>query len=416
MVRNLDALAAQRKLTASRMPLAFLTLRRNTAWWRSGRSVAPRGRVTFARDPAIFQWYPGQGLQHHALAGFGRVNALAVRCHQQPGRCRPRALRKTMDRLVELSSRRDGGFAWEGLFSFGGARPPWVSAMTQGTAVQALARAASVLRDGDYQHVALGALRPFELAPPAGVAVPRTGGATHYAMYSSHPSLEILNGHLQAVIGLHDLWRATRDRRARRLYERGERFAAAAAGRYDTGAWSLYSSGGGESTLSYHRLVTNFLAGMCGRTDRGAYCAPARRFARYQREPPQIALRVERSPRRGSRAPVRFALSKQADVTLTVWSRSRGIVLRRRGQFDRGSHAFAFAPDRRGRLVVTLRAHGLSGPTGRARTTLLVRPKRRRPAPRREAPRGEAPGRQAPPHRTPPAAAGVLRPLAGVGP
>ena len=45
-----------------------------------------------------------------------------------------------MDTLVRLSSWRSGFRAWEYDFSYAGSQPLWVSAMTQATAAQALAR------------------------------------------------------------------------------------------------------------------------------------------------------------------------------------------------------------------------------------------------------------------------------------
>ena len=38
---------------------------------------------------------------------------------------------------------------------------------------------------------------------------------------------------------------------------------AAEARALDTGAWSLYSEHGAESTLSYHELTASFLGGLC---------------------------------------------------------------------------------------------------------------------------------------------------------
>ena len=92
-----------------------------------------------------------------------------------------------------------------------------------------------------------------------------------------------------------------RDRRPPRAaaVPTGDRAARREIPRYDTGAWSLYASGGAESDLGYHRLVRDFLQSLCERTKAGAYCgrgeevrplparAHARRLRRRRRRPPR---------------------------------------------------------------------------------------------------------------------------------
>ena len=70
-----------------------------------------------------------------------------------------------------LAAERAGGVAWEYYFNFGGGRPPWVSGLAQGTAVQALARAATRLdREADVLPVAQRALADLRGADAAGRA------------------------------------------------------------------------------------------------------------------------------------------------------------------------------------------------------------------------------------------------------
>lgn len=374
VVGTLDGIAAAQRLTASRMPLAFLTLRRNIEVWANRRSLpAPGERLTFGRDPVVFQAFAGQGVQHHPLASFGRANALARPClHESRRRCRPRALGRMLDRLVTLSSRRGGAVAWEYFFAYGGGGPLWVSGMSQGTAVQALARGARVLRRARYLRTAESALATFERPPPEGVAVSAPGGR-HYLMYSFNPDLRILNGFLQSVIGLHDLARISGAARARRAYAAGEGAARVAVQGYDTGAWSLYASGGRESNESYHRLVHEFLIRLCARTRRQVYCGAERRFGRYLTEPPRIGLAVSPRTRARRTVPIDFTLSKIAHVAVRVTG-PRGTALRRTMTLARGRHQVSWVPDRRGAYRVRVDATGLSGPRGVARSTIRVKP------------------------------------------
>ena len=113
-------------------------------------------------------------------------------------------------------------------------------------------------------------------------------------MYSFAPDLRILNGELQTLIGLRDVARIAGSGRARRLFRRAEPMARRTVPGFDTGAWSLYSANGKESTLGYHRLVAGFLVGLCRRTATPTYCAAGRRFERYVREPPRVHVRTAR--------------------------------------------------------------------------------------------------------------------------
>jgi hypothetical protein len=242
--------------------------------------------------------------------------------------------------------------------------------------VQALARGRRAFEARRFGLEARRALGAFEQSPPAGVAV-RDGGGSHYLMYSFAPGLRILNGDLQAVSGLFDMARLTGSRRARRLYRSGERAARVAVKGFDTGAWSLYSAGGREASLGYHRLVNGFLGELCERTERTTYCNAARRFSRYEREPTRIALRGRTRTRLGRPAPIAFALSKRSRVLVEVRG-ARGLALRRVLELGRGRHAVGWTPRRRGRYDVRIAAQGPSGPRGtRARAVRVTLPARR---------------------------------------
>jgi hypothetical protein len=370
-------LASQRRLTAGRLEPVFLTLRRNRDFWTRAPLPVPAQRMEFGRDPVTFQYYAGRGLQIQPLASFGHANALAQPClkHTSRARCRPRALRRLLDRMLELGSTRGDFLAWEYEFGFGRGAPPWVSGMTQATAAQALARGRVVLHDKRYGVAARRALGAFEHPPPLGVAVGAPGGA-RYTMYSFDPALRILNGELQAVIGLRDTATLLGSGRAWGLYARGERVARRAVRGFDTGAWSLYSQNGRESTLGYHRLVDGFLLGLCRRTKTPVYCTTAQRFARYVREPPRIEVARVRGARARRASAIRFSLSKVSRVSVVVWGR-RGIELRRSLQLARGRHSLSWVPPVRGRHRLQIVATGPAGTRAVVKRTLRALPARR---------------------------------------
>jgi len=77
---GVDALAAQHRLTAGRFAPVFLLLRRNREFWTREAALPAAGhRTLFGRDPAVFQYYPGRGLQLQQLASWGRRQRTAAR-------------------------------------------------------------------------------------------------------------------------------------------------------------------------------------------------------------------------------------------------------------------------------------------------------------------------------------------------
>ena len=224
-----------------------------------------------------------------------------------------------LDELLALRVPRAGGVAWEYYFTFGGGRPPWVSGLAQGTGIQSIARVAQRTdREAEVLPIADQALGVFETATPAGVRV-ATANGPHYALYSFDPGLRVINGFMQALVGLYDLGRIGNDDRARALYADGERAARVELPTFDTGAWSLYSRGSveHESDLSYHQLLRAFLRSMCNRTDDPVYCDTELRFAQYELEPPQLSLVTTRL-RGGTDGKLRLRLSKISRVGLRV--------------------------------------------------------------------------------------------------
>jgi D-glucuronyl C5-epimerase C-terminus len=379
VLQTVNTLAAEHLLSPGRLRPAFLILHRNTEFWTHAPFPAAAQRTTFGRDPAVFQYYPGRGLQLQPLASWGKVNWLARECLTARSRARRQAacpvaqLRRTVDRLLELAAARHGFLAWEYYFSWGGGTPPWISGMTQGTAVSALARASRALDEPRWSRAAHRALGAFTTPPPVGV-----DGGDHFLLYSFAPTMRVFNGELQAVSGIGQLTALfPRDRLAGRLFRRGERTARSMIPASDTGAWSLYSYGGPESTLGYHQLIEGFFANMCTQTLRRVYCAAHDRFARYEREPTRIAIAPLRKLRARHVTAVRFSISKVSSVTVQVYGK-HGLELSRGLELPHGPHAIDWTPPARGRYRVRIAAQGPSGPLGvttRKLNVVLPKPK-----------------------------------------
>ena len=134
VVDNADAMADSGQLTPPRLNAVFATLEANATWWSEGSIPRSGARVSVDGSPVIWQYYPGQGIELQMLANFGKANALWAGNKKI-------ALRTLLDQLLPLAVDRGGFPAFEYYFKFGGGKPPWVSSIAQGTAVQALARA-----------------------------------------------------------------------------------------------------------------------------------------------------------------------------------------------------------------------------------------------------------------------------------
>ena len=159
----------------------------------------------------LLEYYPGEGLQIQPLGNFGKANAAWNTCKsRRDTTCT--TLRSLLDAMIALAADRGTFKAWEYYFDFEGGVPPWTSAMSQGTGIQALSRAYALTGATRYRDAAAAAVGAFETAPPTGVAVPATGG-THYLMYSYAPELFIFNGFLQSLVGLDDYREFTGDPR-----------------------------------------------------------------------------------------------------------------------------------------------------------------------------------------------------------
>lgn len=366
-LENAELIAASGQLTPSRLPAVFLTIARNRQWWTTGSLLANNQRVEFSGSEIVWQNYAGQGIHIQVLGTFGRANGLWQAKEDD-------ALRALLDEMLTLASDRGGVMAFEYLFRFGGGSPPWASGMAQATGVQALTRASERLGEPAYREAAMRALALFETPAPGGVRADGPSGP-HYLLYSFAPDLRVYNGFLQAVIGLSDAATITGDQRLKALAESGDAAARAEVAAVDTGAWSLYSTGtdaaaGRESTLHYHRLVTDFLENLCTRTAAAEYCAAAERFKGYEDVAP-IVRPLTKRVRAGKAVNLRFVLSKISRVRLQVVAADGDVIATRSGTAGYGKRFFTWTPRTAGDFELRASATDLAGNASEVRTIAL---------------------------------------------
>jgi D-glucuronyl C5-epimerase C-terminus len=388
VVENLHAVAAAGELTPSRLPALFLTLNNNRQWWTTGPLPYSGQEIEFSGSQLVWEYYPGQGLELQVLATFGRADGMYT-----AGPSEYSQMQQLLSQMIPLAVQRAGGIAWEYYFRFDGGSPPWVSAMAQGTGIEALTRASEAFgplagpgstgaqpgagsqpgpgsqpSSPTYIQIAHRALGIFTLRPPVGVQVAARAGA-RYLQYSFAPKADIINAFLQSLIGLYDYAHASGDSEAQRLFAAGDAQARAELRSFDTGAWSLYQPGV-EDTLSYHELVTGFLDELCTRTSAPVYCTTAQHFHAYMTTAPALQLVTTQTSAKAT-ASLRFQLSKYSRVGIVVM-RGQSTVFSTSAYFGYGVNDFQLPRLPAGTYTVRLAATDLPGNFNRITGTLRV--------------------------------------------
>ncbi len=429
VMSNVQAMAAGGYFIASRLPVIFLTLENNRHWWTTEPLLSSGTRVSFPGSKIVWEYYGGQGIEIQWLGTFGEGNGYFLSGHENAN------LRQLLGEVLPLATKRAGGIAWEYMFQFDGGRPPWTSGLSQGTALQVLARSWSRFKEPALLTAAQQAIGIFQTAPSTGVQV-KTPAGSEYAEYTYAPSDRILNGFIQAVIGIYDYTQITKDPLGLKLFEAGDAEARAETPHYDTGAWSMYDQFT-ESNLNYHELLTEFLQHLCERTRKGPpmsiapapapappptttstttttttpatttpttpsggtapsqnetravarraastpaptpiagdqiYCTTAQKFTTYEKTAPVISL-LTTTLKGGTRAGVQLSLSKVSTVRLTVRQGSR-TVWTNSAYVGRGKPKLLWStPAGGGTFNVTLSATDPAGNFATATGTIVV--------------------------------------------
>ncbi len=219
------------------------------------------------------------------------------------------------------------GLTWEYYFPYGGP-VPWTSGMVQAVAT----RAFSV--EGDFDtaakaYTALGPLlRHLEEGP--------------WVKLYSFSRVAVLNAQLQAIVSLSKYGDLTQDPDVLALRDQMLRAANALFSRFDTGAWSLYSLGGPESPLGYHRYDILLLRKLAVATGDPVWANRAQRFNSYRFRRPRVRVDLPHRPRSRS-ARIHIWISKISTVTVAV-GRGRTTLVLSRGSHSVGWDVSGLAP------------------------------------------------------------------------
>jgi hypothetical protein len=358
-------IAAAHHLSPTRLPALMATLAANQQWWSQGPLLSSGQRVEFDGSQLVWEYYPGQGIQLQVLGTFGKADGLYT-----SGPSGYPAMQQLLGEMIPLAARRGGGLAWEYYFHFDGGSPPWTSAMSQATGLEALSRAYQATKDASYLSVATSALPIFNVAPPVGVKVKTTAG-TRFLQYTFAPTTDIINAFLQTLIGLYDFAQVSGNPTAAALFAAGDAQAQAELPSFDTGAWSLYQPGV-EDTLDYHQLVTGFLQQLCARTQAAVYCTTAQHFQSYLTIPPALTQLTGKVRDKAAFA-LRFRLSKISHVGIVLTDASDKTIFATSASFGYGVRSFTVPRIKKpGTYGVVLTATDLAGNFARITGNLTV--------------------------------------------
>jgi D-glucuronyl C5-epimerase C-terminus len=363
VTESVHQLAVTKQLTPTRLAAVVATLNANKTWWTTGSLPAPDQRIEFSGSQLVWEYYPGQGLQLQVLGTFGRADGMYT-----AGSSQYPAMEQLLSQMIPLASRRGGGTTWEYYFTFDGGTPPWTSAMSQATGLEALSRAYLATKNPYYLKVAASAMVVFGKPPPVGVTVPTTLGL-RFLQYTFAPSLLIINADLQTLIGLYSYGQVSGNTTAQTLFAKGNAEAMAVLPSFNTGAWSLYSPGV-EDDLSYHELVTGFLSELCTLTAAPVYCTTAGQFTADLTTPPVLTDLTRTAQPRKAFA-LSFRLSKVSRVGIVV-TRGSSPVLSTSASFAYGVRTFSVPALKAGTYGVRLAATDLAGNFSRITGTLTV--------------------------------------------
>jgi len=345
-----DVAAQWRSYNRPRALTLFSMLDFNTEYLGTHGTVSS-GRDVQDEEGVVYRAFPNHGLQFHPLANFAKLNSyLGANRLDEAG--------LLAEALVARAVPKGDSLSWEYGFQFGSGKPPWTSGMAQAVAAQAFARAQAKLGDPVFATTARKAFRaiPGKLAR----ALPQGPWIRLY----SFSDLAVLNADLQALVSLEDYGTMMEDPAGINFAAQLRASAAALLPKFDTGAWSLYSLGGNESTLDYQRYVVSLLKRIGARNKDIFWTGWGDRFASYEDVAPELLPGAPSPPAYprpldGFRdyTAVSFTLSKISRVTIRVGSEQRTLLM------GRGKRTIEMFPGKvpAGTYPVSVRAVDLAG-------------------------------------------------------
>ncbi len=228
-------------------------IRQTLNWLSTGIRKLDRDKIIVYKIPytSSFDYYPVE----IALFALGNLEKFLDTGEE---RYREVFIRH-VDWLVKNISIKDDFGVWEHNFVlpyYKFDRVPWVHGMAQGVAISALVRAYQLTGNKKYLEVAKLAYGAFERdIDEGGVRYVDSRGDIWIEEYAILPPPHILNGFIYAMLGMYDLYSATKSVSILNLINECKNTLVRNLHKYDNGFWSLYDLlNKFPSSKKYHEL------------------------------------------------------------------------------------------------------------------------------------------------------------------
>lgn len=180
----------------------------------------------------------------------------------------------------------DGRWIWTSPIPALGINSPWISGLTQGVGISALVRAHQLTGDEKYLVTARRAMAWLSEPVDSGGCLSVDENGTWIEEYpnAADPN-HVFNGHIWALFGVWDYYRATRDENARKLFAEGVKVIKAEIDRYDTGSWVVYSQKNKKDNVfgNYMQFIIEQMKVMASITGDEFFSSYAEKWSDYQR-------------------------------------------------------------------------------------------------------------------------------------
>jgi len=181
-----------------------------------------------------------------------------------------------------------GGWVYDYDMLFYGPKAPWISGMAQGQAISLLLRFNQIEPLPGVETVTRQAFCAFQHPVADGGVVARfPDGSPIFEEFPTEEPSRVLNGHIFALLGIHDFATVWRDRTALGLFQTAVAGLKQNLQRYDTGTWNLYDlhASGRLASPMYVRVHVQLLNILAELTGDEYFHTTAVRWAAYLKNP-----------------------------------------------------------------------------------------------------------------------------------
>jgi hypothetical protein len=161
----------------------------------------------------------------------------------------------------------------------------WLSGMAQGQCASLLVRIGLETGDERFLESATAGLEPMRVLTENGGVLAPLGDGIFLEEYPTDPPSFVLNGGIFGLWGAYDVWRATGDDGAGKVFAEAHETIADQVARWDTGFWSRYDLYPhpvvNVASVSYHTLHIDQLGALAALVPSAGLEAAAARFRIY---------------------------------------------------------------------------------------------------------------------------------------